>query len=224
MTTTRAKKPVGRSQTVQRVVDGIQTMIANGQLLPGQQIRQEQMAERFSVSRLPIREALRHLLALGLVTHQHNFGFTVVRLNQGEFDQMYLMRDLLESAILRSLPAATPELLDRLTELNEGLASAGSRLDIGEVRQLNKEFHFAMFRTSPLNLVVDEVDRIWGLAMPYHTMFVSEQERRSRIIAEHEEMIETLRDNDIERLVQLMMDHRANSEARLNLMLAAPHN
>jgi DNA-binding GntR family transcriptional regulator len=198
-------------------------MIANGQLLPGQQIRQEQMAERFSVSRLPIREALRHLLALGLVTHQHNFGFTVVRLNQAEFDQMYLMRDLLESAILRSVPPATPELLDRLTELNEGLADAGKRQDIAAVRQLNKEFHFAMFRQSPLKLVVDEVERIWGLAMPYHTMFVSEETRRSRIIAEHDEMIETFRENDIERLVQLMIEHRAKSEARLNMMLAAPH-
>jgi DNA-binding GntR family transcriptional regulator len=217
-----AKNPEGRQQTVQWIVDAMQQMIVDGELLPGQQVRQEQMAERFSVSRLPIREALRHLLAMGLVTHQHNFGFTVARLNQAEFDQMYLMRDLLESAIIRSLPAATPAHLDTLSELNAGLARAGERLDLAAVRQLNKDFHFTMFRESPLSLVVDEVDRIWKWAMPYHAVFVSEEPQRARIIAEHDQMVEALGKNDLEGVVALMMDHRAKSEARLNMLLATP--
>jgi DNA-binding GntR family transcriptional regulator len=222
VSTTRPRKSEAGEQSVQRIVDDIQQMIAGGELLPGQQIRQEQMAERFSVSRLPIREALRHLLAMGLVTHQHNFGFTVARLNHAEFDQMYLMRDLLESAILRSLPVATSALLDKLTALNGDLAEAGERLDLGAVRKINKEFHFTMFRDSPLTLVVDEVERIWGWAMPYHAVFVSEQSDRARIIAEHDQMVDALRENDIEGVVALMMTHRAKSEARLNVLLAAP--
>ncbi|WP_208431012.1 GntR family transcriptional regulator [Aeromicrobium yanjiei] len=220
--TTRAKGTNGREQAVQRIVNEIQEMIVGGELLPGQQIRQEQMAERFSVSRLPIREALRHLLATGLVTHQYNFGFSVARLNQAEFDQLYLMRDLLESAIIRSLPEAKPRHLERLTELNDAISVAAERADAGAVRQLNKEFHFTMFRDSPLSLVVDEVERIWGWAMPYHAVFVSDSGERSRIITEHAQMVETLGRNDVEGLVQLMMNHRAKSEARLNSLLS-PH-
>lgn len=217
-----AREPKGREQTVQRVVDDIQQMIVTGELLPGQQIRQEQMAERLSVSRLPIREALRYLLADGLVTHQHHVGFTVVRLDQAEFDQMYLMRDLLESAIIRSLPAASPDHLNNLTELNSAMASAAKHLDLSAVRQCNKEFHFSMFRESPLALVVNEVERIWSWAMPYHAMFINDPRQRERIFVEHEQMIESLRDNDIEGVVQLMMTHRAKSEARLNVLLKAP--
>lgn len=75
-------------------------MIFTGELLPGQSIRQELMAERLQVSRLPVREALDGLTATGLVTHVHNVGYTVTRLDRSEFDQVYLMRALLESEVL----------------------------------------------------------------------------------------------------------------------------
>ncbi|MCG8927399.1 GntR family transcriptional regulator [Lentzea sp. CC55] len=48
---------IGAEQAVSRVVGGIKRMIVSGDLLPGQQIRQEQMAAVLGVSRLPVRKA-----------------------------------------------------------------------------------------------------------------------------------------------------------------------
>src|SRR5437879_5618000 len=114
---TRATDRASTDQAVLRVVDGIKHMIVSGDLLPGQQLRQEQMAATLGVSRLPVREGLRQLVADGLVTHEHNVGFAVARLSRSEFDQIYLMRRLLETEAIRSLPRLTAEQLAEITAL-----------------------------------------------------------------------------------------------------------
>src|ERR1044072_14288 len=84
-------------QVVARVVDEITRMIVSGELLPGQQIRQEHMAAALGLSRLPVREALRQLAADGLVVHEQHVGFAVTRLSRSGVDQVDLMRRLVEA-------------------------------------------------------------------------------------------------------------------------------
>lgn len=73
---------------VRRVTDELRRMIVSGELLPGQPVRQEHMAEQLGVSRVPVREALRLLSADGLVSHVHNVEYAVTRLGQKEFGQI----------------------------------------------------------------------------------------------------------------------------------------
>ncbi len=145
----------------------IEGMIITGDLLPGQPVRQELMAERLGVSRLPIREALRQLASQGLVEHRRNVGYTVVRLEQSEFDQIYLMRNALEREVLASLPPLRRRCARRDPRLGDRVAEAAGRADLLEMRLANQDFHFAMFDRSPLGLVVTEIRRLWRLAMPY---------------------------------------------------------
>jgi DNA-binding GntR family transcriptional regulator len=209
------------SQAVLRVVDGIKQLIVSGDLLPGQQIRQEQMAATLGVSRLPVREGLRQLVADGLVTHEHNVGFAVARLSRSEFDQIYLMRRLLETEVIASLPRPTAKQLAEITAVAEEVERAAADLDLPRMRSLNSEFHLAIFRLSELNLVVAEIARIWTWALPYHSVYLHDEAGRERILAEHRQMVAALADGDVDRLVELMDLHRAGSETQLTLMLQA---
>ncbi|MEU6904240.1 GntR family transcriptional regulator [Streptomyces coeruleorubidus] len=216
-----AETSASASQAVARVVDGIKHMITSGDLLPGQQIRQEHMAAALGVSRLPVREALRQLVADGLVVHVHHVGFAVARLSRSEFDQVYLMRRLLETEVIRGLPRPTADQLAEIESLAEEVERAAADLDLPRMRTLNSRFHMAIFDLSELNLVVGEIKRIWTWALPYHSVYLYDDAGRTRVLAEHKEMVTALGTGDMQRLAELMDAHRAGSEAQLNLMLGA---
>jgi len=202
-------------QAVRRVADEIRRMIVSGELLPGNPVRQEHMADLLGVSRLPVREALRQLSADGLVSHVHNVGYAVTRLNREEFGQIYTMRRLLETEVIRDLPRPTQEQLAGIVAAGDAVARAGQRLDLEEMRELNQAFHFAIFRLSPRGLIVDEIERLWNLAAPYHAMYLYSPDGRRTILAEHTGMIGALTAGDNARLAALMNDHRHGSQTHL---------
>jgi DNA-binding GntR family transcriptional regulator len=75
----------------------IEEAIVSGELAPGSMLRQEQLSERFHVSRTPIREALRRLDALGLVDFHPNRGVRVRTLARTELHEAFLVRAELEA-------------------------------------------------------------------------------------------------------------------------------
>src|SRR5436305_2157022 len=74
----------------------IEEAIVSGELAPGTVLRQEQLSEQFNVSRTPIREALRRLAALGLVSFVPNRGVRVRTLSRDELHEAFLVRAELE--------------------------------------------------------------------------------------------------------------------------------
>ena len=93
----------------------IEEAIVSGELAPGAVLRQEQLSERFHVSRTPIREALRKLAALGLVSFEPNRGVRVRTITREELREAFLVRAELES--LATEVAATRMTEEDLAEL-----------------------------------------------------------------------------------------------------------
>ena len=90
--------------------------IVSGRIEAGSVLRQEQLSERFGVSRTPIREALRRLSAQGLVSFTPNRGVRVRTLSRDELREAFLVRAELESlATALAVPRMTDE---RLAELD----------------------------------------------------------------------------------------------------------
>jgi DNA-binding GntR family transcriptional regulator len=75
----------------------LEEAIVSGELEPGQVLRQEELSERFDVSRTPVREALRRLAALGLVSFVPNRGVRVRTITAQELREAFLVRAELES-------------------------------------------------------------------------------------------------------------------------------
>ncbi|MFC5381356.1 GntR family transcriptional regulator [Aquipuribacter nitratireducens] len=79
-----------------RVADHLRTAIPDGELGPGDRVRQEDVAARLGAGRPPVREALRLLEAEGLVRHERHKGARVPRLSLAEVVVMYRMREQVE--------------------------------------------------------------------------------------------------------------------------------
>lgn len=106
----------------QMAYDIIREAIIIGVLAPGQHLRQEDLAERIGVSRIPVRTALMQLEAEGLVSFNPHKGAVVRTLTVEQVREIYELRELLESHALRkSIARMTSARAARLRELGTAL-------------------------------------------------------------------------------------------------------
>src|SRR5690242_1132707 len=77
------------------------TEIESGGLPSGTRLREAALAQRFRISRTPVREALKLLEARGLVVHEPHHGAVVASLDYGQVTELYFMRELLEGNAAR---------------------------------------------------------------------------------------------------------------------------
>ena len=143
----------------------IEEAIVAGELEPGTVLRQEQLSEQFNVSRTPIREALRRLAALGLVSFVPNRGVRVRTITREELHEAFMVRAELE-ALATEVAARqiTAEDLVELEEAEQHFAKISKDLRarepgeerrsvMGEWVRANHAFHDVIYRVADLPLV-----------------------------------------------------------------------
>jgi len=141
--------------------------IVAGQVAPGTVLRQEQLSERFDVSRTPVREALRRLAALGLVSFEPNRGVRVRSISQSELREAFLVRAELEALVtgvatprmtiadLHALETAEQHFSQLTLELREQAIRGGQRdpLLFVEWMRANYSFHDVIYGVAELPYV-----------------------------------------------------------------------
>jgi DNA-binding GntR family transcriptional regulator len=193
----------------------IRGLIIDRVLLPGEKIRQVELAERIGVSRSPLREALRTLESEGVVAYEVNRGYVVARLGDQDLAQIYRMRALLEEELLRTVRRPGTDMLDHLRELNDKMMASIKERDVAAVLRHNREFHFAIFDLSPLGQIRKEVARLWLMSDIYSAAWWRRQpEASKRINAEHKSIISALRRFDLDKLVEICATHRTGGLER----------
>jgi DNA-binding GntR family transcriptional regulator len=154
-----------------RVAAYLRDLILHDVLKPGDRIRQEEIAERFGASRLPVREALRMLEAEGLTEHERNKGARVPRLSMHEVDVIYRMRERLEPlALAESLPLLADDDHAHLEEVQQQIEA---NTDLDRFLDLDRTFHLGTYsgcHIDPLNAMVT---RLWNSTQHYRRAFVA---------------------------------------------------
>jgi DNA-binding GntR family transcriptional regulator len=196
-----------------RVADVLRGAIVQGDLSPGEQIRQAEWADRLGTSRIPVREALKSLAAEGLLSHDHNRGYFVTRFGADEMAQIYLMRRLLEAELLRTLADPEAETLEAQRDLGRAAARAKMGDDFELWNQLEHNFHSHLYALSPMKLVLAEFERLWLLSNIYrrlnHAVGLASD---SPAVTYYTQMLDAFTAGDREQMVQLMTHLREGSE------------
>jgi DNA-binding GntR family transcriptional regulator len=196
---------------VERCLELIREMVLSGELLPGQKVHQGELAEQLNLSRIPVREALATLQAEGILVHKPNTGFTVARFNGEDLSEIYLMRRLLETEVIRSVDLAAVDLV-QMTVLSEQMRAMSAAESRDEYQRLNRDFHFAIFDCSPLELVRQEISRLWYMSGFYRALHLYEAETFAHLQDEHERIIEAVRTGSVEQLIEACDQHRSGTE------------
>jgi DNA-binding GntR family transcriptional regulator len=212
----------GATQLTLQAANQVRDLIIRRILLPGEKIRQVDLANRVGVSRSPLREALRTLESEGIVSYEMNRGYVVSRLDSHDLEQIYNMRALLEREILRSIRKPDATRIRVISKHNDDMVKAIGAGNVSAMLDANRNFHFSIFELSPLDLFQREVRRLWQLSEGYRATYLGLPEPRARIVAEHKAIIQALRDFDPERLHVLSQDHRRASEDIVVGLLGGP--
>jgi DNA-binding GntR family transcriptional regulator len=122
---TSAEKLVGR------LAERISARISAGEYSPGSHLRQEALAKEFSVSRTPIREALRQLEVKGVIQHVPNQGAIVLAPNARDIREAYQVRAELEGlAVSLAVERITDEQIERMRKAQKKFADTVEKLTI----------------------------------------------------------------------------------------------
>ncbi|HXY25635.1 MAG TPA: GntR family transcriptional regulator [Candidatus Acidoferrum sp.] len=129
------------------MIERLREKILCGELREGQQLRQDAIAAEFQISRIPVREALSHLAAEGLVTLVANRGAVVSALSPEEIMELFETRAVLECYMLRcAIPRMRPEDLQRAEDiLRHYEESLEKDSEVASWGQWNWSFHRALY-------------------------------------------------------------------------------
>jgi len=176
----------------ERIADALRTAILNGDIKPGEWIRQEDIAERFGASRLPVRVALRILEAEGLTEHTPNRGARVPLLSNHEVSVIYQMRERLEPlALIESLPNLSESDVRDLEAIQQRIESNG---DINTFLALDREFHLLTYQGCELEQINSVVSRLWNSTQFYRRAYMSSSyaSRIATVNAEHRLLLDAI--------------------------------
>jgi len=124
----------------------LRSEILSGALEPGERLVEEQLTQRFKISRPPLREALRQLAEQGLVQHVPRKGVRVTTYSDRDFDELFAVRDALERFAVALVRDRRPDELDTapLEDALTGLRTAADRGDRLAASTAHRAFHLAL--------------------------------------------------------------------------------
>lgn len=185
------------------VANELRSMIVRGTMLPGEHLRQSQLAERFGHSKVPIREALKLLAAEGFLKHDQNRGYFVAPLDIEEARQLYKLRRWLEAQLLESAQWPDQQRIAQFHDEFDRVDAIDQRKNFQQWADALESLRHSLFDLSPQKVLLREATRLWRLTDRYRTLM-------PRTMAESPErkLIDALAAQDRERLLSEYLEAR----------------
>lgn len=191
-----------------RLRDILEEEIAEGRLRPGVRLEEEELARRYGVSRTPIREALKQLAAIGLVTSQPRRGTVVARLTPAELVEMFDVMAELEGMAGRLAARRWGEDDEaRLRTAHQTCGEAAAAGDADSYYYRNEQFHDAIYRASHNGFLHRECAALHRRLRPYRRLQLRVGNRLADSYREHGEVMDALLRRDAAAAQALLRDH-----------------
>jgi len=215
MATPEKSKLVPRESLADAVYARIRDEIMQGDVPDGSRLSQVELAERYGVSRIPVREALRRLQAESLVVAMPYHPFVVRKVTAEQVLELVDIRAALEDLALAKRAPLTEDELDEMRRLNQEMAQGTS----ANFRNLDRRFHELL--AGPETLIVAMIDEVRDRVHKYVSSMTSGKSGRTTATEEHTKIIAALEKKDVERARKLLTEHVMKSRAFIVDRLAA---
>ena len=209
------------ARTADKLISDIRKEVSSGILKPGDQLEVNALAERFGVSRTPIREAIRTLVESGVLETRPRKGSFVRVLSAKQLLDLFQVAAELEGMACRL--AALSLTKENVEAIERGLAKCTQAAEVqnnAEYAMANLDFHTAIHNASGNDWLIEQLRQLQINLNSYRTMPYEIRGRLNKSTDEHKIICDAIISGDGEHACNLMRDHMMLQGKRLPSIIA----
>lgn len=207
----------GRGLRAMEIAAALRDEIVSGRLPPGTRLGQDDLATRFDVSRIPVREALKLLEADGLVDTSPNRTAIVAAVDMADMIDIFDMRGALECL---ALALAIPHLSDAQIRSAEQIQAEMKTAPQRDFGALNARFHMTLYTPCGRPRLLAEIRNLSDLADRYLRLALTAESQRYESDAEHDLLLKACYRRDSDEARQVLAAHIQKARDGLKGILA----
>ena len=185
--------------------------ILKGELEPGERLMEIQLAERLGVSRTPIREAIRMLEQEGLAVTTPRKGAEVAKMTLKDMEDVLEIRDALDELAVRiACQKISDEQLKQLEDMKELFEKSTQTGNVKKIAEADVTFHDVIYEATGNPKLVTLLNNLREQVYRYRVEYIKDPKNYPTLIAEHEAILESLKNRDVKNAVEAMHVHVAN--------------
>ena len=171
-----------------------------------------QLSERYNVSEIPVREALKRLESEGYISHSANKSVIVCPLDSETLTNIFQIKGVLEGYATRtSIDYLTDSDIDDLQKINDDIAQAFINHQNDKYSELNIKFHTKIYEKNPNQEMVKLIMSLWKKWSMTKRVFNISPGRIEHSIGEHNLILELIRTKQYEKVELAVRDHKFNA-------------
>lgn len=193
------------------VFNTLRKAILKGELKPGERLMEIALAERLGVSRTPVREAMRKLELEGLVVMIPRRGAQVANITEKDLNDVLEVRIALENLSIENACARmTEEQLEQLWEAAKIFERTMADGNLVKLAEADVAFHEVIYQSSDNRRLNQVLNNLREQIYRYRVEYLKEDEARNRLVKEHEEITDAIRNRDVKKAQELSFEHLEN--------------
>ncbi len=211
-----------RTRTAQTLREAIEDDIAVGRYAPGARLDEVTLANRFAVSRTPIREALIELSVAGLVEIRPRRGAFVREIGIGRLVEMFQVMAELEAMSVRlATRRMTGEDMQALRNAHDACCKAAASGTPDEYFRANESFHEAIYSGSHNEFLAEQARALQNRLKAYRRLQLRVRNRVNTSLAEHQAVVDAVLAGDAEAAEKALRSHILIQGERFNDFVAS---
>jgi DNA-binding GntR family transcriptional regulator len=178
----------------EKILEHIRDAIVSGAMKAGSRVSEPDLAERYGISRTPIREAFRQLESEGYLTVIPRRGAVVTSFSQKDIEEFYAIKSILEGyAARRACEKLTVRELDKMQTINDRLQEMASHGDVKHFFKVHNDFHDLFIKAADNDKLRDMINGLVSRFQRLRLMSLSLPGRMAVSIQEHQKIIDAFR-------------------------------
>uniref|UniRef100_UPI003FF0C71F GntR family transcriptional regulator n=1 Tax=Agathobacter sp. TaxID=2021311 RepID=UPI003FF0C71F len=202
------------------VFNTLREAILKGDLKPGERLMELQLASKLGVSRTPIREAIRMLEQEGLAVTTPRKGAEVAKMTLKDMEDVLEIRDALDELAVRiACQKITDEQLKQLEDVKELFEKNTQTNNVKNIAEADVSFHDVIYEATGNPKLVTLLNNLREQVYRYRVEYIKDPKNYPTLIAEHEAILDSLKNRDVKNAVEAMHVHVANQAEAVKMVI-----